>query len=95
MNSDRWVTLAVAAATLGTAATALRRTIERRARLADDGTLEAVFDGIRARKLAGRWRVNFGPGWNPDAARDDGLRTDPACARSSSRSKHAPRPEKE
>jgi hypothetical protein len=65
MSATRWVTLVVAADSLDMAATALRRTIERRARLATDGVLEADFDGIRARKFAGRWRVNLGPAGTP------------------------------
>ncbi len=94
MGSE-WVTLAVAAASLGTASAALRRTIERRARLADDGTLEAAFDGIRARKLAGRWRIHFGPGWSGEPEPGDGRKKGGSCATTSSRPKHAPRPEKE
>ncbi len=41
MSAARWITLNAAADSLAMAASALRRTIERRARLADDGVLEA------------------------------------------------------
>jgi hypothetical protein len=92
MSATRWVTLVVAADSLDMAATALRRTIERRARLAADGVLEAAFDGIRARKFAGRWRVNLGPGWDAPAA---DRKTDHACATFSARPSHATRLEKE
>ena len=63
MSAARWLPLHAAAEALGVAPSAMRRTIERRARLADDGVLEATFDGIRARKFAGRWRVSLGPRW--------------------------------
>ena len=50
MSSARWLRLAAAAVSLDMGAGALRRTIERRARCANDGVIEAAFDGIRARK---------------------------------------------
>jgi len=53
MNTSlRWVSLRSAPEALDMAPTALRRTVERRARLAEDGGIEASFDGIRARPLA-------------------------------------------
>jgi hypothetical protein len=91
MRTASWLSLAAAAASLDMGAGALRRTIERRARLAHDGVLEAAFDGIRARKFAGRWRVNLGLGWNSEEAPDSGA----VRATHSSRSKHATRPEQE
>jgi hypothetical protein len=93
-TGSRWVSLRSAAEALDMAPTALRRTVERRARLAEDGGIEASFDGIRARKFAGRWRVNLGPIWT----RGDAASTDAnarARASSSDRPKHATRPEKE
>jgi hypothetical protein len=94
MTSARWVTLTVAASSLDMAATALRRTVERRARLAEDGVLEAAFDGIRARKFAGRWRIHLGPGWSREEAVSNDNK-DPLCATFPPRPKHASRPEKE
>jgi hypothetical protein len=95
MNTSlRWVSLRSAAQALDMAPTALRRTVERRARLAEDGGIEASFDGIRARKFAGRWRVNLGPIWTRvEAANTDA--NDRARASSFARPKHATRPEKE
>jgi hypothetical protein len=76
-------------------AAALRRTIERRARRADDGVLEADFDGIRARKFAGRWRVSLGPGWQPEEAPVFEHKRDPVRGTFSARPSHATRLEKE
>ena len=74
-----WISLARAAHVLDLSPAALRRTLERRARLGSDGTLEAAFDGVRARKFANRWRVHLGTAW----------------ATLSARPTHAIRPEKE
>ena len=95
MSAARWVTLRSAAESLDMAASALRRTIERRARLADDGVLEAAFDGIRARKFAGRWRVNLGAAWTREDAANDTRRNNGARASFSLRPTHATRPETE
>ncbi len=84
-----------AAESLDMAASALRRTIERRARLAGDGVLEAVFDGILARKFAGRWRVNLGPAWTREGAANDTRKNNGARAIFSPRPEHATRPETE
>lgn len=62
--APRWHTLNNGAELLGTSSQALRRKIERKAIMGPDGVLEAAFDGIRARKFAGRWRVWLGPGWS-------------------------------
>jgi len=42
---------------------ALRRTLERRAMRTDDGSVEARFDGVHARKLGRLWRVRFSEAW--------------------------------
>jgi hypothetical protein len=95
VSAARWLSLAAAAALLDMGTGALRRTIERRARMSADGVLEATFDGIRARKFAGRWRINLGPGWNSEEAPDTGPESGAVRATHSSRSKHATGPEKE
>jgi len=43
---------------------ALRKQLERKARRAPDGAIEATLDGVRARKFANRWRVCFGERWS-------------------------------
>jgi hypothetical protein len=63
LPAPRWLHLHVAAAMLDTKPATLRRAIERRARLGPDGVLEAFFDGLRARKLGGRWRVALSEAW--------------------------------
>lgn len=95
MSAARWLTLGVAALSLDMTAAALRRTIERRARRADDGVLEAAFDGIRARKFAGRWRINLGPGWQAQEAPVFEHKDELARATFSARPSHATRLEKE
>jgi hypothetical protein len=57
--SSRECSLALAAALLGTRVDALRRLIERRARLVN-GLHEARFDGIRAWKRGRKWAVALG-----------------------------------
>ncbi|MDQ2647189.1 MAG: hypothetical protein M3020_25520 [Myxococcota bacterium] len=59
----RWYPLRDAADLLGLTIGALRKQLERRAIRAADGGVEALVDGVRARKFAGRWRVSFGPSW--------------------------------
>jgi len=59
----RWLTIRDAAALLGSTDRALRRALERRAVRAPDGSTEANLDGVRGRKLGGRWRVLLGKGW--------------------------------
>lgn len=95
MSSARWLSLAAAAVSLDMGAGALRRTIERRARRASDGVIEAVFDGIRARKFAGRWRVNLGPGWKSEEGPDTDLGNSAARATFPPRPTRATRLEKE
>ena len=59
----QWVSMDKAAAHLGMSAEALRKTLERRAVRASDGTTEAVLDGVRARKFGRLWRVRFSEAW--------------------------------
>jgi hypothetical protein len=59
----RWYPLRDAASILGVSPDALRKQIERNARRAPDGGIEALIDGVRARKFANRWRVSFGKPW--------------------------------
>lgn len=58
-----WMSLARAAAALDMSAPALRRALERRARRAPDGGIEAEIDGVRGRKLGHLWRVQLGERW--------------------------------
>lgn len=60
--SSRECSLARAAASLGTSVAALRRLIQRRARVVR-GLLEARFDGIRAWKRGRKWAVVLGSAW--------------------------------
>lgn len=87
-----WLALPRAAALLDMSADALRRALERRAVRAPDGGIEAELDGIRGRKLAGRWRVQLGPAWQP---RDDGEPKPPQGGHGTSSGagpQHAPKP---
>jgi len=59
----QWVSLEKAATHLGMNATALRKTIERRAVRATDGGTEASLDGVRARKFGRHWRIRFSEAW--------------------------------
>lgn len=58
-----WLSITNAAELLDVRPEALRRRIERAARLAADGVMEAEVDGVRARKLGRSWRVHLGSGW--------------------------------
>lgn len=60
----RWYALRDAAQILCLSPAALRKLLERRVRRAADGGIEAVVDGVRARKFANRWRVSFGETWS-------------------------------
>ena len=62
----RWYPLREAAQILGLSQDALRKQFERKQRLAADGVVEAVIDGVRARKFTNRWRVSFGEGWTAE-----------------------------
>ena len=59
----RWHALRDAAAILGVSQDALRKQLERKQYRASDGVVEAIVDGVRGRKFAGRWRVSFGERW--------------------------------
>lgn len=95
MSAARWTTLRTAAEALDIAPAAMRRTIERRARPAEDGVLEASFDGIRARKFAGRWRVNLGARWTQEEQPIEDRKKRSARATFPLRPTHATRSEKE
>jgi len=58
-----WMPVSKAADVLGFAPVSLRRAIERHARRGPDGTTEASFDGVVARKLGRTWRVKLSPRW--------------------------------
>src|SRR5690348_14274685 len=77
-----WRSIAHAAAIVDKKPDALRRGIERRAYRAADGAIEAQFDGIRARKVFGRWRVLLGPSWlsGPDTPGPTAPAAPPAVA---------------
>lgn len=66
--SPIWVSVQTAAEILGLSAAALRKTLERRARRAADGAIEAELDGVRGRKLGRLWRVMLSSAWT--VARD-------------------------
>jgi len=87
-----WLSLMAAAEYLHMTSAALRRALERRAVRAPDGGIEANIDGVRARKFAGRWRVKLSAAWLADADNED-KKSGAKCG-SSSRPKHAVRPER-
>jgi hypothetical protein len=60
---ESWRDLRKAAEFLGVTPGALRKKFERHALLASDGTVEAVIDGVRARKFGHVWRVAFADSW--------------------------------
>lgn len=93
-----WLNLVAAARILGSNPDSLRRAIERRARLAADGVLEASFDGLRARKHGGRWRVALSDAWLRGAQPDTNLGARPrATSRATPdlRPSHTTKPEKD
>ncbi len=57
-----WVSLGAAASHLGMSYEALRKMLERRSRVVA-GTVEAAFDGVRARRLGKIWRVHLSAAW--------------------------------
>jgi hypothetical protein len=68
----RWFALRDAAQILSLSPDALRKQFERNVVRAPDGGIEAVVDGVRARKFANRWRVSFGERWSePEMLRSD------------------------
>ena len=58
-----WKPLPKQADVLGTTPSALRRKVERVAQQSPKGTKLVAFDGIYARKFAGRWKVALGEDW--------------------------------
>jgi hypothetical protein len=58
-----WLSVPHAAGFLDMTPDALRRALERHIVLGRDGVHEAHLDGIRGRKLAGRWKVQLGEEW--------------------------------
>lgn len=86
----RWLCIARAASIIDSTPGALRRALERRARRDADGVVRAELDGIRARKLGGRWRVLLGAEWLAGDVNDS-----PPRATSSARSTRAGTSEKE
>jgi hypothetical protein len=59
----RWFTVRAAAEILALTCEALRKQLERNARRAPDGGIEAELDGVRGRKFGRLWRVSFGDRW--------------------------------
>lgn len=62
-TQTRWLSVREAASVLGFATVSFRRVIERHARRAHDGSIEARFDGIVARKCGRSWRVHLSAAW--------------------------------
>ena len=60
---QQWFSIRTVATVIGYEPVPLRRLIERHARKGPDGTIEAVVDGLRARKLGRTWRVQLGERW--------------------------------
>lgn len=63
-STSDWMSIRRAAELLGFAPVSLRRAIERNARRAIDGGIEARFDGLIARKLGRNWRVQLSSAWH-------------------------------
>lgn len=61
--TNTWISVREAAERLGFGVVSLRRLIERNARRAPDGGIEALIDGVRAKKLGRTWRVQLGERW--------------------------------
>lgn len=62
-NVGRWRSLETVAALLDETPDGLRKKIERRRKKGADGVAEAKLDGLRARKLGGRWKVMLSKDW--------------------------------
>jgi len=61
-----WMGLDRAAAIIGAEVVTLRRAVERNSRRTPSGTIEAAFDGVRARKFGRKWKVTLDASWlNP------------------------------
>ncbi|UJR83635.1 hypothetical protein [Sandaracinus amylolyticus] len=65
--TGRWMGTKDAARVVGIAQVTLRRMLERAARRANDGTIEAKLEGLVGRKLGHRWRVALDARWQHDA----------------------------
>lgn len=63
-----WMSCEAAARILALPTVTLRRGIERHARRRADGSVEAKFDGIVARKCGRLWRVALDHAWTKPAA---------------------------
>jgi len=59
----RWMPVIEAANHLGVTEVTLRRLLERNAKKAPDGAVQARVDGLTARKVGRLWRVWLGPSW--------------------------------
>lgn len=66
----RWLTVRDAAAHLGYGVVSLRRLLDRHARRAPDGGVEAALDGLIGKKLGRSWRVTLGARWRPPSEGD-------------------------
>jgi hypothetical protein len=64
-SKRRWLTVREAAAHLGYGVVSLRRLLDRHARRAPDGGVEAALDGLIGKKLGRSWRVTLGARWQP------------------------------
>jgi hypothetical protein len=58
-----WLPLLKAAAHLGESPDSLRKKLERASKRSPDGVIEAVLDGITARKLGRLWKLRLADGW--------------------------------
>ena len=63
-NLPHWYSVRVAAEVLGDRPDALRKRLQRNARRAPDGGIEAEIDGVRGRKFGHSWRVSFSERWS-------------------------------
>lgn len=69
-SKRRWLTVREAAAHLGYGVVSLRRLLDRHARRAPDGGVEAALDGLLGKKLGRSWRVTLGARWQPPSEGD-------------------------
>lgn len=74
-STPRWTSIREAALILGFGTVSLRRLIERHSRRAADGGIEAVVDGLRARKIGRTWRVQLSTAWSSEPASPRGDRS--------------------
>jgi hypothetical protein len=64
VSKAHWISISEAGAALGMSEEALRKRLNRAARIrGSDGVTEIVTDGIRARKIGRSWRVQLSKGW--------------------------------